>query len=104
MRNKGEVGSAVIEFLGFTLIGQLLILTGSIQIASSLDLKLKLELMAHQVARAEAIGKGAEVFTALRLEYRLPKATFSKMSCTSNVVCVKILEGNNQAIGVSLNV
>lgn len=104
MNVRDELGSAVIEFITFVLVGQLLVLSGSIQLATYVDHKLKLELMAHQIARAEAIGSSKVLFESLKNDYQLPTVNYETVRCPYKLVCVKIVDGKLSAIGVSSNV
>ncbi len=94
-------GSAVVEFIVFVLFGQLLVFAGGMQLAQWVDTKLKLELSAHQLARAEALGKSDELVPELKRD--LPELRITKLFCGEDLVCVLAESGDLWARGVSVS-
>jgi hypothetical protein len=93
-------GSAVVEFIVFVLFGQLLVFAGGMQLAQWVDTKLKLELSAHQLARAESLGKSEDLLPELKRD--LPELRITKLFCGDNLVCVLAESGDLWARGVSV--
>ena len=102
MKFNDTNGSALVEFLIFVVFGQMLVLTGGIQVSEWMDKKVRLELFAHQLARAESLGKANELFNVLKFDYGLQDATVSIEQCGSELVCLTATEGALHSHGVSL--
>ena len=101
MNFREERGSTVVEFIAFVLIGQLLIFSGGMQVAESMDLKVRLELLANQAARALALGKADLLVNELKADYNLESAVVTAIRCPQVLACVRVSLGDLQSIGVS---
>ena len=102
MKFNDSNGSALAEFLVFVVLGQILVLTGSMQANEWIDKKVRLELFAQQLARAESLGKANELFNVLKFDYRLQDATVKIDPCGTELVCLTAIDGAFRAYGVSL--
>ena len=92
-------GSAVVEFIVFVLFGQLLVFSGAMQLAQWVDTKLKLELSAHQLARAVALGKSDALLPELKRD--LPELRITEFTCGDVLTCLLAESGDLSASGVS---
>jgi hypothetical protein len=99
---KDDSGSAILEFIVFVLVGQLLIFSGAMVTAQSLDQKVRLELFASQMARATALGKPAALQEVLTHDYNLEGVTVAEAPCPGKIVCLVASLGESRANGVSL--
>jgi hypothetical protein len=89
---RSERGSAILEFITFVLVGQLLVFGGSMAIANQLREKVELQLFAAQAARSLALAR----------ELTLPEGvTVSGNECEGKLICVKVSKGALSVIGVS---
>ncbi|MFM2024068.1 MAG: hypothetical protein RLZZ56_81 [Actinomycetota bacterium] len=99
---KDESGSAILEFIVFVLVGQLLIFSGAMVAAQSLDQKVRLELFASQMARATALGKPEALQEVLTQDYNLEGVSVSAVPCPEQFVCLVASLGESRANGVSI--
>ena len=102
MKFSESEGSAIVEFIVFVLFGQLLVFAGSLQIAENIDQKVRLDLFASQLARAEAVGKAELLIEELRNDYRLPDAAVLPEDCPRRLVCLRVTSNGAEAIGMSV--
>lgn len=98
-KTRDAEGSAVVEFIVFVLFGQLLVFSGGMQLAQWVDTKLKLELSAHQLARAVALGKGDVLLPELKRD--LPELRIIEVNCGDELTCILAESGDLSASGVS---
>lgn len=99
---RSSSGSAIVEFITFILFAQLLVLGSSLQVSEWLDRKVKLELLASQLARAEALGRSEVLLPELVSDYQLAGANVQVLPCGKNFTCVSVSLGDLNARGVSL--
>lgn len=99
---KGDSGSAILEFIVFVLLGQLLIFSGTMVTAQTLDQKVRLELFASQLARAAALGKTEVLQQALSEDYNLQGVSVAASTCQEQLVCLVVSLGESKANGVSV--
>ena len=96
-----ESGSAIVEFIAFVVIGQLLAFSGAMTTAELLDRKVRLELFVSQLARAQAIGQARTAFEVLSVDYSLQGIQVSEVSCRAPLVCLSATLDDSTAFGVS---
>lgn len=89
---KSENGSALLEFITFILLGQLLVFGGSILISLELGKKVELQVLAGQTARNLALNRDFVLPTDVLL-VRDP--------CTPRVVCITLKQGSQTVSAVS---
>jgi hypothetical protein len=97
-----ERGSILVEFIAFVLLGQLFIFGASMTILGELDQKLKVDLLAHQLARAGAIGKVDSLLVSLQNDYLLSQVKLTEVPCNQELFCLKVVADSRAAMGVSL--
>jgi hypothetical protein len=97
-----ERGSILVEFIAFVLLGQLFIFGASMTILGELDQKLKVDLLAHQLARAGAIGKVDSLLVSLQNDYLLSQVKLTEVPCNQELFCLKVVADSRAALGVSL--
>lgn len=83
-RLRDEAGSAILEFITFVLVGQLLVFAASMSLSSALTNKVELQIMASQAARTIALGRGFQV---------APDVTLSTRDCGIHLVCLTLEKG-----------
>lgn len=89
---KPDSGSAVLEFITFILLGQLMVFGGSLLISSELAKKVELQVLAGQTARNIALNR----------ELSLPAdVALVEDSCATRVVCISLKRGNQTVSAVS---
>lgn len=92
LKGESELGSAMLEFIAFVLLGQLLVFVGSMAIASELANKVQLQVLAAQTARNIALERAIS----------LPAdVTLVRNACTARVICVSLSQGNQTVSAVS---
>jgi uncharacterized membrane protein affecting hemolysin expression len=99
---RETAGSAVVEFIVFVLLGQMLVFSGGMQLAQWMDEKLKIELLSHQMARAMALGKGDRLLPELQQDYNLTEVQISELACGESLVCVSASSANLSSRGLSI--
>jgi hypothetical protein len=90
---ESDRGSAILEFIVFILVGQLLVFGWSVSAASSLYEKVSIQIQAEQVALNLAHGTSQE----------LPEGTsLQQYACSPSFICVALVRGNltAQAVGM----
>ena len=97
-----ERGSILFEFIAFVLLGQLFIFGASMTILGELDQKLKVDLLAHQLARAGAIGKVDSLLVSLQNDYLFSQVKLTEVPCNQELFCLKVVADSRAALGVSL--
>ena len=100
-KTNSEEGSAILEFLVFVMLGQLLIMVFVNSISSELELETRLQLFANTLVRVKAPLQ-PQIEQTLRTDYRLPDATVKELTCSQNLVCLQVSQGKHRAIGVGL--
>lgn len=90
MRSEG--GSAILEFVAFILIGQLLVFATSMTIASSFTSKVELQIEASQAARTIALGRDFHVS---------PGVVLTRQDCGSRLICLTLERGNLRVSAVN---
>lgn len=101
MKFRDQHGSAVVEFLIFIVFGQLLVFAGAMQASEWMDRKLRLELFANQVARAESLGKSEPLLVALKEDYGLDGVVVTVDNCAKPLSCITAKLDELRAFGVS---
>lgn len=101
MRFRNSAGSAIVEFMIFVIFGQLLVFSGGLQASEWMDQKLRLELFANHLARAQSLGKEQELFDALADDYHFQNVTVTVNECGNSLSCVTAQIGDLKAFGVS---
>ena len=89
---KSDAGSAILEFITFVLIGQLMVFGGSIAISAQLSAKVELQLLASKVARGIALDRQVQVPTQVSLVHAV---------CPARLVCVRVQSGEQIVTSVS---
>lgn len=100
-RFRTEVGSAVFEFIVAVALGQVLVLAVNLQTIESLDQKVRLELAAGQLARAQGLGRFPELLAALEREFGSGEFRAEIKPCSSGLICVAASLGKQTSFGVS---
>lgn len=100
-KTNSEEGSAILEFLVFVMLGQLLIMVFVNSISSELELETRLQLFANTLVRVKAPLQ-PQFEQTLRTDYRLPDATVKELTCSQNLVCLQVSQDKHRAIGVGL--
>lgn len=95
-----ERGSAILEFITFVLVGQLLILGLAVSTSMTLSHRAKLELFSATLARAISQGH-PQLEAILRLDYQLPSALVRQISCKAEYVCLEVHDGQLSSVGVA---
>jgi hypothetical protein len=103
MKFRNAEGSAVVEFLIFVVLGQLLVFSGGMHASQWMDKKLRLELFANQLARAHSLGKGDELILALKDDYGFGNVSVTYDSCSKPLFCITAQIEDLKAYGVSYN-
>ena len=88
-----EGGSAILEFVAFVLVGELLVFGGSMAISERLTRKVELQNLAIVAARAEARDEALQVPSGVVLV---------QGNCGSRVVCISLSRNGEQARAVSI--
>ncbi|CAB4544309.1 MAG: hypothetical protein F2529_03640 [Actinobacteria bacterium] len=101
MKFRNSAGSAIVEFMIFVIFGQLLVFSGALQASEWMDKKLRLELFANHLARAQSLGKERELFAALADDYNLQNVTVTVNECGNSLSCITAQMGDLKAAGVS---
>jgi hypothetical protein len=99
---RGTSGSAVVEFIVFVLVGQMFVFSGGMQLAQWIDDKLKIELLAHQMARAIALGKGDLLLPELQQDYNFTQVEISELACGESLVCIVASSEKISSRGLSI--
>jgi hypothetical protein len=90
---SSDRGSAILEFLAFVLVGQLLIFSGSMTISQQLTAKVSLQNLA--VIQARSISKN--------LDLDLPSGVLlTERSCGARFVCIVLSQNGQTVSAVSL--
>jgi hypothetical protein len=89
---KCESGSAILEFITFVLVGQLIVFAASISLATQLTSKVELQVMASKVARTIALGRDVQVPATVKL---------IQADCAGRLVCVILNRDDLKASAVS---
>jgi hypothetical protein len=97
-----EHGSILFEFIAFVLLGQLFIFGATMTILGELDQKLKVDLFAHQLARAGAIGNLDSLLVSLQNDYQLSQVKLIEVPCNQQLFCLEVVADSRTALGVSL--
>lgn len=89
---QSERGSAVLEFIIFILLGQLLVFGGSFLISAELAKKIELQVLASQTARTLALNR----------EISLPvEVSIFRSNCIARVICITLKQGKQSVSAVS---
>jgi hypothetical protein len=91
-RLSDEAGSAILEFITFVLVGQLLVFAASMSLSSALTNKVELQILASQAARTIALGRDFQVSSEVRL---------SKQDCGIHIVCLSLEKGELRVSAVN---
>jgi hypothetical protein len=97
-----ERGSILFEFIAFVLLGQLFIFGVTMTILGELDQELKVDLFAHQLARAGAIGKLDSLLMSLQNDYQLNQVKLTEVACNQELFCLEVVADSRSAQGVSI--
>jgi hypothetical protein len=97
-----ERGSILFEFIAFVLLGHLFIFGATMTILGELDQELKVDLFAHQLARAGAIGKLDSLLVSLLNDYQLGHVKLTQVPCNQELFCLEVVADSRSALGVSL--
>lgn len=89
---KCDSGSAILEFITFVLIGQLMVFGGSIALATELSSKVELQMMAATAARTIALGREVQIQSNVSLV---------QPDCPARLVCVTLSRGEQKVAAVS---
>lgn len=89
---KCDLGSAILEFITFVLIGQLMVFGGSIALATELSSKVELQMMAATAARTIALGREVQIQSNVSLV---------QAGCPARLVCVTLRRGEQKVSAVS---
>jgi hypothetical protein len=99
---QAESGSAVLEFLAFVLVGQLLVFSGFMTVADSLDRKVRLELFVAQMAKSQANGITSSLPSVLADDYGLQGVRVIEANCSPNLICLVATFGDLSASGIGI--
>ena len=89
---KCDSGSAILEFITFVMIGQLMVFGGSIALAAELSSKVELQMMAATAARTIALGREVQIQSNVSLV---------QSGCPARLVCVTLSRGEQKVAAVS---
>lgn len=89
---KADSGSAILEFIAFVLIGQVLVLITSITLAGNISSKVELQLVAVDIARQMALGANPAPPEGVEVSVDL---------CNSPVLCLTVSKGDQKQSAVS---
>ena len=89
---KFDSGSAILEFITFVLIGQLMVFGGSIALATELSSKVELQILAATAARTIALGREVQVPSNVKID---------QPDCPARLVCVNLSRGEQKVAALS---
>lgn len=89
---RNEEGSAILEFVTFVLVGQLLVFAASMTISSVITDKVELQILASQAARAIALGRDFQI---------PPGVTMAKRDCGLHLICLSLEKGGHKVPAVN---
>jgi hypothetical protein len=99
---SAERGSILFEFITFVLFGQLLVFGSAMLILGELDQKLRVDLIANQLARAAALGRLDSLLQDLKNDYQLKDVRVSEVPCRAELLCLEVVADSRRSLGVSL--
>lgn len=81
---RSETGSAVLEFIVFVVLGQMLAFTGALALSSTFTSKVELQILATNAAKS--ISMNQEPILP-------PDVQLSRNSCSSPLICITLRQG-----------
>ena len=92
LRLKSELGSAILEFITFVMVGQVVVFGATMALANQLSTKVELQIAAANAARSIALGR----------DFQLPtNVSLSQSVCLPRLVCVTLSRGDEKVTSVS---
>ena len=82
---SSETGSAILEFLLFVVLGQMLVFAGSLAISSTLASKVELQILATNAATSIALNQDPLIPSGVELIRR---------ACSTELVCLSLRKGS----------
>lgn len=89
---SSDAGSAILEFVSFVLVGQLLVFGGSFALATELTAKVELQILASQIAKT--LAQEAAITLPAGVE-------MIEKSCGSEIICVTFTQESRKVSAVS---
>ena len=82
---SSENGSAILEFILFVVLGQMLVFAGSLAISSTLASKVELQILATSATKSIALNKDPLIPSGVEL---------IRKACSAELVCLSLRKGS----------
>mgnify|MGYP006895945903 FL=1 len=82
---SSDAGSAILEFILFVVVGQMLVFAGSLAISSTLASKVELQILATNAATSIALNQDPLIPSGVELIRR---------ACSAELVCLSLRKGS----------
>ena len=90
---SAEKGSAVLEFILFVVLGQMLVFTGALALSSSLTSKVELQILATNASKSIAMNQDPTLPSDVQL---------IRTVCSEPLICLTLRQGSMTVAAVSL--